>query len=322
MNEPIRIELPTMYGMKSVNAYLIKTPEPTLIDCGENSDASWKALQTALAEHELTIKDIKRIIITHAHVDHIGMAGRIVAANDAEVWVNEYCYDWAVQKDLMWQNRMEMMSQHLSNYFPPSEEGNSFKQTLSHFFKAITSAWIDIPKERVKQFPINGALHFGGSKWEVIYAPGHTNLQTCFYQKEKKWLLAADMLLSITPTPVLEFALEDYTKRANGLGVMLQSFEKFRALDIEKVFPGHYETFSNHRRLIDAQIRRIHTRKETTFELIQSGKYHFYELLETMYANRISMPAVSMLRGYLDLLLEEARIVEKVEKNSVTYAIV
>jgi len=74
MTEPIRIELPTIYGMKSVNAYLFLDPEPTLIDCGEKTDASWKALQSALAVYNLAVKDIKKVIITHAHVDHIGEA--------------------------------------------------------------------------------------------------------------------------------------------------------------------------------------------------------------------------------------------------------
>ena len=84
MTEPIRIELPTMYGMKSVNAYLFLTPELTLIDCGEKTDASWDALQTALAKHGLAIKDIKRVIITHAHVDHIGMAHKISEESGAK----------------------------------------------------------------------------------------------------------------------------------------------------------------------------------------------------------------------------------------------
>jgi len=106
MQAPIRIELPTIYGMKTVNAYLFLDPVPTLIDCGEKTSASWDALVAALKKYGLQIKDIERVIITHAHVDHIGMAGKIAAHSKAQIWVNEYCYTWATDKEEMWARRM------------------------------------------------------------------------------------------------------------------------------------------------------------------------------------------------------------------------
>jgi len=311
-----------MYGMKSVNAYLFLDPEPVLIDCGEKSDAAWEALETALAVHNLVIKDLKKLIITHAHVDHIGMAGRVVEESGAEVWVNEYCYDWAVNKDLMWERRTKMMKKHLLGEMPPNGEGENSTKIFFHFMNAIMDAWDPIPAEKVHSFPIDGMLNFGGADWQVIYAPGHTNMQTCFYQQEKKWLIGADMLLSITPTPVIEFRLDDPTKRQRGLEEMLQSFEKMKALDIETVFPGHYQPFGDHQRLIDAQVRRIHMRKDATYELIKEGKNRFYELFDVLYTNRMNMPGMSMLRGYLDLLIDENRIEERIEDGYTAYHLV
>lgn len=322
MTEPIRIELPTMYGMKSVNAYLFLTPEPTLIDCGEKTDATWEALQVALANYGLAIKDIKRVIITHAHVDHIGMAGRILEESGAEVWVNEYCYDWAVHTETMWNRRIAMMEKHILGDLPTDGEGATFTKMLRSFFGAVLNAWDALPSEKVTTFPMEGILEIGGITWEIIYAPGHTNMQTCFYQKEKKWLIGADMLLSITPTPVIEFSLMDPNKRENGLATMLQSYQKMFDLDIEKVFPGHYKPFGNHRKLIQNQVRRINMRKETTYELIEGGKTRFYELFDVLYANRLNMPGMSMLRGYLDLLIDENRIEEKMVDGYMAYSVI
>ncbi len=322
MTKPIRIELPTMYGMKSVNAYLFLTPELTLIDCGEKSDATWDALQTALAVYDLAIKDIKRVIITHAHVDHIGMAGRIVAESGAAVWVNEYCYDWAVNTEKMWKRRSIMMEKHILGDMPKGGEGAIFAKMLRSFFGAVSNAWDPLPAESVITFPMEGTLEMGGTIWEIIYAPGHTNMQTCFYQTEKKWLIGADMLLSITPTPVIEFSLTDPEKRENGLATMLQSYQKMLDLDIEKVFPGHYEPFGNHRKLIQNQLRRINMRKETTYQLIEDGKNRFYELFDVLYTNRLNMPGMSMLRGYLDLLIDENRIEERMEDGYTAYHLV
>ena len=312
MTEPIRIELPTLYGMKTVNAYLFKHPEPVLVDCGEKSEESWTALEMALRNHGLEITDIKRIIITHAHVDHIGMAAKIAAVSGAKVWVNEYCYDWAVHTESTWDRRIGMLEKHFTRDLPPDGgQGDNFKQMMLTFFRAVMQSWDPIPAEQVVTFPIDGQLHFGGCDWEVIYAPGHTNMQTCFYQPDQKWLIGADMLLRITPTPVIEFSLEDYQKRENGLADMLRSFEKIRNMDISTVYPGHYEPFSNHQQIIEFQVNRIRVRIEETYELIKSGKNRFNELFNTLYVNRLSMPGMSMLRGYLDVLMEEDRIEER-----------
>lgn len=322
MTEPIRIELPTMYGMKSVNAYLFLTPELTLIDCGEKTTATWEALQAALAVYDLAIKDIKRVIITHAHVDHIGMAGRVSEESGAKVWVNEYCYDWAVNTEEMWKRRIAMMEKHILGDTPPDGKGATAVKMLRSFFNTVLNVWDTLPAEKVTTFPMEGNLEMGGATWQIIYAPGHTNMQTCFYQAEKKWLIGADMLLSITPTPVIEFSLTDPEKRENGLATMLKSYQKMLDLEIEKVFPGHYEPFGNHRKLIQNQLRRINMRKETTYQLIEDGKTRFYELFDVLYANRLNMPAMSMLRGYLDLLIDENRIEERMEGGYLAYRII
>jgi len=316
MQEPIRIELPTIYGMKSVNAYLFLEPVPTLIDCGEKTDKSWEALEAALAKYDLAIKDIQRLIITHAHVDHIGMAGKIVANSDATVWVNEYCLPWAIEKEKMWARRMKMLGKQLPKNTDKSP--SQFTQMILGFMERVADNWDNIPEDRLQVFPMNGTLNFGGGEWEVIYVPGHANMQTCFYQAEHKWLISADMLLSITPTAVMDVSIEDPTKRDRGLLQMLESYKKMEALEVDKVFPGHYDIFGNHRTLIQKQVARIYKRIEQTYMLIAEGNHRFMKILGIMYENRINMPAMSMLRGYLDVLLEDQRIVIKKTEDGKT----
>ncbi len=306
MKAPIRIELPTIYGMKTVNAYLFLDPVPTLIDAGEKTTASWEALITALAKYQLKVEDIQRVIITHAHVDHMGMAGKIAAHSNAEVWVNEYCYPWAIQKEAMWERRIELMDGMIPNSNP--DTSNNFKKMILMFMKNVKNHWDNIPKDRLRIFPMEGQLNFGGGDWEVIYAPGHANMQTCFYQRKHKWLLAADMLLRITPTAVMDASIDNPKKRDRGLSQMLESYKKLEALDIETVFPGHYEPFGDHRTVIKNQVDRIHGRIQESYELIKGGTNDFMDILNTMYKNRVSMPAMSMLLGYLDVLEEQGKI--------------
>ena len=77
-----RIPTPTVYaGLGDINSYLIFPEQPgdelILIDTGICSDEAWQALNDGLAELDLRVEDIDRILLTHGHTDHYGQAQRI-----------------------------------------------------------------------------------------------------------------------------------------------------------------------------------------------------------------------------------------------------
>ena len=311
MTRPIRIELPTLFGMKTVNSYLFKEPEPVLIDCGEKSEASWSALNKALEENGLSIEDISKVIITHAHIDHMGMAAKITEHSQATIWVSEYAKEWAMDLPNAYMRRRDVIRSTIMDNF--GKNNPIFQSGLTKVFDQFEAHWDTVPEDRLHIFPMQGQLEIGGALWDIVYAPGHCINQTCFYQAADKQLIAADMLLNITPSPVIDTTLEPPYERVKSLATLLESFEKFAAMEIDMVYPGHYEPFADHKTLITYQMNRIQTRKEECFQLIQSGTHHFDELLKELYKGRISMPAIPMLVGYLDLLIDEGRL--KVEKK-------
>lgn len=321
MDTPVRIELPTMFGMKTVNAYLFLDPEPVLIDCGEQTDKSWKVLNEALAAHHLSINDLAKVIVTHAHVDHIGMAGRIAkASKQTKIWVSEYAYNWAINPKGMNEIRQGVIQDYLELF--PQLKNTPLQQMFNSAYKLMDTAWDTIPQEQVQRFTKDETLHFGNANWEVIYAPGHCNHQTCFYQPDTQQLLSADMLLSITPTPVIDVTLEPPYRREKSLQQMVASYEKFAQLEVGMVYPGHYAPFSNHREIIDKQLSRITQRKNECLTHIQAGTQEFMELLHKLYGTNFSIPALPMLVGYLDLLADENLIkTEKTEQGLKYFAV-
>ncbi|MCE7983808.1 MAG: MBL fold metallo-hydrolase [Caldilinea sp. CFX5] len=307
MSYPIQIPLPIPYAVGPVNSYLFIEPEPTLIDCGVKSDDSWHALVTALDQYQLTIADLRRVIITHAHVDHMGMAGKIAAHSSSQIWVAAMNYDWAVHLPQKWQRRMAFMGSVIRRFGLSEEQ----QQAILGGMARTPTLWDVIPAERVVTFPVDGVIAIGGQPWQVIYTPGHSNTQTCFYQPESRQFLAADMLLPVTPTPVIEEPLDGSDERLPGLPLFLASLALVEALDIDQVYPGHGDIFTDHRALIQRQRTRIHQRKEECYALICSGRHTFAELFTAMYgqhpyADRFS--ALGMLVGYLDLLVAEQAV--------------
>src|SRR3982751_3591769 len=87
----IPIAVPTPFYVGDVNVYLIRQDPITLIDVGPKTAAAAQALRQGLAKHGVKFSDVRRIVLTHAHEDHCGLAKRVRdEAKDAQILI----YDW------------------------------------------------------------------------------------------------------------------------------------------------------------------------------------------------------------------------------------
>ncbi|GEM_PF-526866 len=318
MNKPIRIELPTVFETKTVNTYLFKEPEPILVDCGEKTTACFDALKAGLKEHRVSLSDISKIIITHAHLDHVGLAKTITEHSDAVVWVPEYGREWALNLRKMLERRTRAFFQV---YEPNIQEPNAFGQ---HIFdhETLSPYWDEIPEERLRTFPMEGHLQLGGEDWEIIYAPGHCINQVCFYHLGSKSLLSADMLLKMVAIPIIDAGLEAPYDSVKSMPMLIESYKQLAKLEIEQVYPGHYAPFEDGNALISQQLAKLEMRKEKCFEFIQSGTHDFLELLHLSYPGRVNVATFFMLVGFLDILQAEGRIEAKKINGKLAYFVV
>ena len=79
------LPVPTPFAVGRINCYLVDDDPLTLVDAGPNSATSLTALDAALAEHGRRIEDLERIVITHQHIDHIGLVSILADRSGAEV---------------------------------------------------------------------------------------------------------------------------------------------------------------------------------------------------------------------------------------------
>ena len=308
--EPVRIELTTGWSMGSVNAYLFTHPEVILVDAGVKSEICWAELADGLATHGVAIGDISRVVVTHPHVDHFGLAGRIVAESEATVWISELGAPWLTDMAAMWAARMVYYRRDL---LPPIGLSPETNETILRGMKGLAAAAAPVPAERVVTFHPDGWLQMGGRGWQVIHAPGHATAQTVFYQPETRQWLSADMLLAVTPAPVIDHPAPG-ERRASALPLFLRSLAAMEALAVDTVHPGHGRPFGDHREVIARQRERIMSRKARCLDLIGGGQSTIPELLDSMYAHQPPESRVAglwMLIGYLDLLLADGVIVEE-----------
>ena len=196
--------------------------------------------------------------------------------------------------------------------FLPKDLGQGMLAMFQDMSQSILNQWQNIDEERIRVFKHqNESIRMGNSDWQVLYAPGHTNTQSCFYNKSTQELFSADMLLKITPTPVMEASEIETNKRQKSILTMLDSYAYYRSLPINRVYPGHYEIFDDPIDKIDNQLKRIDRRKEECFKLIENGTDNLLDIFQGLYKGRWHLPAFNMTLAYIDLLEFEGRVLIK-----------
>ncbi|MBA2793611.1 MAG: MBL fold metallo-hydrolase, partial [Thermoleophilaceae bacterium] len=80
-----RIAVPTPFAVGHVNAYLIEDEPLTLVDTGPNSATSFDVLQRGIEDLGHSLEDIGLVILTHHHIDHLGLVGLVASRSGAEV---------------------------------------------------------------------------------------------------------------------------------------------------------------------------------------------------------------------------------------------
>ena len=80
-----RLAIPTPFAVGRVNVYLIEDEPLTLVDAGPNSGRSLDELESQLSALGHRVEDIGLILVTHQHIDHIGLVSIVARRSGADV---------------------------------------------------------------------------------------------------------------------------------------------------------------------------------------------------------------------------------------------
>jgi glyoxylase-like metal-dependent hydrolase (beta-lactamase superfamily II) len=308
-----RLAIPTPFAVGRVNVYLIEDDPLTLVDAGPNSGRALDELQMRLGERGYSIDDIELILLTHQHIDHLGLVDIVashskadVAAIDAAVPFVENYSQAAADDDRF---AMDLMIRH-----GIPEDVTRALGSVSAAFRAWGS------KAAITRVLHDGeAIELRDRTLNVHFRPGHSPTDTVFYDSERKMLLAADHLLGhISSNPLVSRPL-DGGERAQALVMYIESLGKTRAMDIDLVLPGHGDPVTDHRTLIDQRFELHARRAEKLYGLIAERSRTAHELAQALWGNIAVTQAyltLSEVLGHTDLLVNEGRVRE-VEEGAV-----
>lgn len=307
---PIRLELPFSIERTTVNAYLCLDPEPTLIDTGDAAADTWDALVAGLAAHGLAVADLRRVIITHTHIDHFGQAARIADESDARFLVMEAGLAWLSEFRQMWATRFDY---YREVFLPATGLPVHERAGILRFSQHVLNTYRAVPAARIDTMCDGDVLTLGGQTWTAMHVPGHASMLAAFYAPASRTLLSADMLLARTPTPVFEPPTTS-AQYGRPLPTFVRSLARIAALEIDTVLPGHGAPFHNAPKVIDYQQRRIATRKAECLEHVRAGVQTAFDIHQLMYpypSPDVNMAELWMVVGYLDMLDEEGLITRR-----------
>lgn len=295
-----QITLPTPFPVGPVHAYLMRGEPLTLIDVGPQTPAALAALQAGLAEHGVALRDIQRVLITHAHVDHYGLVGAVVAASGAEVWAHPLAQPliegwptYQVAYDQFW------LALLLAAGVPAG-----LAQRTASLYQRMQQLIGHAPVARLLN---EGAvISLAGADWQVLHCPGHADSLICLYQADDRLLLGNDHLLAhissnalVGPPPAGE------QERRRPLVDYWASLCRIYDMEIALVIPGHGDAVADVRSLINSRFRFYERRLARLSEALRRGPQSVWQLVEAIFRRLDETDtylAVSEVLGHLDVL--------------------
>jgi glyoxylase-like metal-dependent hydrolase (beta-lactamase superfamily II) len=239
-----------LHGIESVNVYVLADSDRvTLVDCGvwraDGDDDGLSALERGLEDAGYALRDVSRIVVTHAHIDHYGLAGRLLELTGAELWMHAMT-DLDTEKYRHPDTAMARRRDTYADHGLPEPEVSELAQSLEVWLPYLHSV-----VEASKRLRGGERIPIGGREWEVIHTPGHSYGHICLHSAEAGVVFSGDHLLpGVTPPVTFERGFD-----ADPLRSYLGSLQSIAERDPALVLPGHGRPFGDCVRRIEAITR-------------------------------------------------------------------
>jgi glyoxylase-like metal-dependent hydrolase (beta-lactamase superfamily II) len=307
-----RIALPTPFLVGRVNCYLIEDEPLTLIDTGPNSGKSLDELERALAGHGRRIEDLELIVVTHQHMDHLGLleilarrsGARVAALAELGPYLAEFSRSAAADDEF---------AQAIMRRHGVPEDLRTVLGSLAAAFRAFgSSGQVTVALRDGEELALRDRT------LRVFHRPGHSPSDTILWDAERGILIAGDHLLAhISSNPLVSrplTAASGQTPRPQALLTYIDSMRATRELPARLVLPGHGDPILDHAELIDERLRMHRRRAARIYQILAERPLSAYEIALRMWGNVAVTQAyltLSEVLGHMDLLVAGDQAAER-----------
>jgi glyoxylase-like metal-dependent hydrolase (beta-lactamase superfamily II) len=269
-------------AVESVNMHILADGDSvTVVDCGvwrpDLPDGGLTAVEAGLEAAGYALRDVARIVVTHAHIDHYGLAGRLMEVTGAELAMHTLT-DLDCEKyrhpDTARARRRDTYADHGVSEVERTDLADHLTRWLPYLHSVV---------EASRRLRGGEQIVIGGDRWDVLHTPGHSLGHVCLWSPSRGVLLSGDHLLpGITPPVSFERGFD-----ADPLRSYLDSLRLIAALRPALVFPGHGRPFADVTGRIEAILRNKLRRLETIRRAVRERPSTVTELADRLIAKAV-----------------------------------
>ncbi len=310
--QPVTVAMPFLLG--EVNMYLYDGGGTlTLFDAAVPTEEAWQVLQKTLAARGAAVRDIGRVVLTHHHFDHTGLAGRVVDESGAELCGHP---ELPLQAGLS---------------YTFDDAHNAWLATLLEGLGTPSDLVASMLERRPLQKPfvhrvdrldrtLPDGTHLDG--FRVVHVPGHSPTDTLFVHETDGFSITGDHILEhITPNPIMRRPPPGQD-RIKSLVQYEESLVRCRAVELGWCFPGHGKPFADHRHVVDRILSRHQDRNRRILAWPPGTGATPYETARHLYPRmgvEVLFFCVSVALGQLELLESQGMLTSSAEEGVLRY---
>lgn len=241
----VRIPMPGSLG--HINCWLIEDGARTsVVDTGLNLPMSIEAWEALLQTHPLTTRPVGRVICTHFHPDHVGLAGWLSDRFDAPLWMTRG--EWLTLRLLTADARDDVPEEQRCFWRAAGWDDEQIKTAAKNGFAQMRRLVAPLPLS-YRRIIDGERIAIGGGEWRVVVGSGHCPEHACLLNERDGLLISGDQVL---PRISSNVSLNVTEPEADPLGEWLASIDRLLQLpDDLLVLPAHGDPFTGlHHRLI------------------------------------------------------------------------
>jgi glyoxylase-like metal-dependent hydrolase (beta-lactamase superfamily II) len=300
----VPISVPTPFYVGPVNCYLIAEDPVTLIDTGPKTKEAVEALREGLRRARFRVSDIRRIVLTHAHEDHCGLA-RSLRDEAKESIVLVHGWETGHRKGRL---EYDEHRQLLVRAGVPEEDIAQMRR----MYEGVRAYADALEDDHYSELRDEMELEFATGSLRVIHTPGHTPGSCSFLREADRTLIAGDCVLKrITPNPILSPDPVDPTRRFHSLAEYLVSLARIRSLSPTLVHGGHGDVVTDFEELFHRYLRAVNERQAEVIRLVPKSGATAWDVARELFPGADDVHrflAVSETVAHLDLAHSEGKL--------------
>ncbi len=314
----LRMGLP--FALDHINLWLLRDEIEgqagwTVVDCGIANDATRALWEQVFAEH-LEGLPILRVLVTHFHPDHIGLAAWLTERWQCRAWLSASDFHLA---RLASGSTVGMGGHSAAAFFAShglrDEESLAKIRARSSYYPSMVPA---VPSS-YRRLMEGLQLPIGGHVWQCITGYGHAPEHISLHCPSLGLLISGDMVLPRISTNV---SVVDVEPEADPLSLYLTSIERMLSLPADTlVLPSHGKPFTGLHARVDQLQEHHDERLADVLEACSAKPCHAAELLELLFKRKLDLHQTTFAMGesvaHLNALWLSGRLQRRLDEDGV-----